>query len=393
MISLLKLIIKKSLYIFGILISFTKYKPNKLISMNKREIFFGYHDKKNILGNKILFHSLKENKKNAEICFKNLDINSKIIKITNTPYWSWQLGSQLQWLGKDQNKIIFNSQKNKKNISTIFNLKKNQVELHINYPIFSLDKTGKYMISINFKNLLKNRKGYGYSYENNSKIFKGFYLINIKSKTYTVNRYVSLKKIKKDVGFKKNSNYYINHLNFSPDKKKIIFFLIKNSKLRRQTNLISYDIQSNISRHYKEIINPSHYCWIENKTLVLTSNTNSNYKYGCLNLNSNKFKLIINNDLKYDGHPMQHPKNKNLILTDTYPNILGYQKLLIIDLKKNRVIWKKNIFSSQKYIGFKRCDLHPRWSSDGKKICIDTTMNGKREIGIINFDYNKINLN
>ena len=40
-------------------------------------------------------------------------------------------------------------------------------------------------------------------------------------------------------------------------------------------------------------------------------------------------------------------------------------------------------YSPMKYYGYKRCDLHPRWSPDGNFISIDSTHEDKRKTFLI----------
>ena len=113
------------------------------------------------------------------------------------------------------------------------------------------------------------------------------------------------------------------------------------------------------------------------------------FTYILYNINSNNFRYV-NCGLSNDGHPMFNPRNNDLFVSDTYPNLMGFQKLFIYSLKRKKIIWKRYIYSPYKFKGIIRCDLHPRWSNDGKKIIIDFVKNGNRNVGI--FDI-KCNLN
>ena len=109
---------------------------------------------------------------------------------------------------------------------------------------------------------------------------------------------------------------------------------------------------------------------------------NKCYSYILYNIKLNKFKTL-NSELNKDGHPMFNPKYKDLFVSDTYPNLLGFQKLFVYSITKKKIIWKKYIYSPYKYRGVIRCDLHPRWSNDGKKILIDYISGMHRNVGIL----------
>ena len=126
----------------------------------------------------------------------------------------------------------------------------------------------------------------------------------------------------------------------------------------------------------------SHYCWKNNNEILFTLKKSTKiYSYILYNIKLNNFKTL---DLKLnkDGHPMFNPKNNDLFVSDTYPNLLGFQKLFIYSLKRKKIIWKKYLYSPYRFKGIVRCDLHPRWSNNGKKIFIDFVENGNRNIGI-----------
>ncbi|MAH97798.1 MAG: hypothetical protein CMA12_00405 [Euryarchaeota archaeon] len=201
-----------------------------------------------------------------------------------------------------------------------------------------------------------------------------------------------MKKIKKKILYlfdeTKNKSIigcYINHQTFSPKQTKIAYFytiLKKNNQ--RQIHFYYYCLKKkknfliNVSK--SNLI--SHYCWKNEDEILFTMKIkNKQYSYVLYNIKKNKSK-ILSSILNNDGHPMFNPKNKDLFVSDTYPNLLGFQKLFIFSLNKKKILWKKFIYSPYKFKGVIRCDLHPRWSNDGKKILIDFIDNGNRNIGI-----------
>ena len=100
---------------------------------------------------------------------------------------------------------------------------------------------------------------------------------------------------------------------------------------------------------------------------------------------SNQINRINNKNLNVDGHPSFSKSNENFLLTDTYPTFKNsfLQKLIVFDIKNDSVFKFHNLRHVAEYAstGY-RCDLHPRWSIDGKYITIDTLDEGVRSIDI-----------
>ena len=110
-----------------------------------------------------------------------------------------------------------------------------------------------------------------------------------------------------------------------------------------------------------------------------------------------------------DGHPMINPGNRNWCICDNYPNAEGYRDLFLynfpqnirVNLGKFRRLFEapdmtlkneyfigidshilKNISEDQ--LAFTRsglhCDLHPRWSANGKWAVFDSIHEGTRQL-------------
>lgn len=355
--------------------------------------YFGYHDKIPFSkdNKKILLHLGKKSKKIMKVGY--FDIKKKKLKlIDHTIAWSWQLGSMLQWVNENNN-IIFNCLRKKQLVSKSVNINNKKFQYY-KLPIYCLNKEGSKALSINFKRLYNLRLGYGYNNINNIYSSKdsfndGIYLLNLVDKKYT--KILNFKKIISFLKIKKHNGYYINHITFSPNSDSITFYFISANEKIRKIYPINYDLKKKKLFLIEKKYNFSHYCWISNNKLLVSCHDNLfKFDYYIYNLTANKKKKIQLN-LNKDGHPMVNPKNKDLVVSDTYPNILGFQKLFIFSLSKNKIIWQTYINSKiYKFNGHKRCDLHPRWNFNGDSVSIDTVATGDRSIRIYKFKSNKI---
>ena len=113
--------------------------------------------------------------------------------------------------------------------------------------------------------------------------------------------------------------------------------------------------------------------------------------------------------IPHDGHPMTHPFNRDWCVCDTYPDNAGDRELFFYQFSTNTRVnvgtfrrlfdtpdttmkdkflcgMDEKILSgiSMELIAFTRsglhCDLHPRWSADGKWAVFDSIHEGSRQI-------------
>lgn len=90
-----------------------------------------------------------------------------------------------------------------------------------------------------------------------------------------------------------------------------------------------------------------------------------------------------------DGHPSYSPDGK-LIVTDSYPNRARVANINLMDgnERKTENTTIARVFAPFKYDNGTRCDLHPRWSHKGNKICYDSVFEGHR--GCMWFQWSQI---
>ncbi len=344
--------------------------------------FFGYYDKPAVRNNHTIYHFSHKDDFNLQ---KEIDIYLNLEKISSSNTFNFQQGSMLSFL--NDNEIIHNFYDGKYK-SKIINLLTREVRV-IDFPIYSVAKNGKFALSLDFNRLRVLRKDYGY-FNIKNKISKtsdneGIYYVDlIENKTKLL---VSLNEIKNfETKESMNEAYHkVNHLDISFDSKTAIFLHRWYDKNNKYTRLMLLDIDSKKLKVLSDDHMVSHMSYYKNDVLFGYLRHQGEEGYYFLDFNGN-FKKFSNPFLVDDGHPTIY--NERYIVVDSYPNHQCLSVLYLIDLKLNKVIEIGKFYSYYKYQNSYRCDLHPRFNHNDKKITIDTVYNSKRRI--VEIDLSKI---
>lgn len=378
-----------------------QYNPNikkeevLLTDSINSEFFFGYHDRSPFQkdGNLILSHRLIKNNLELGYFLINEGIPSKFNVVSKSNAYSRQQGAMLQWdYLKDNKTISFNTIENgiAKNVS--IDIASKDLVKEFDFPFYCMSEDCKFALSCNFFQLARMRPGYGIeNIESNQKIDiknDGIWIIDReKDSLLLLASYIELSEVAKKKATQKT---YLNHLSFSPNGKKIVWFLINEEPNSREIIFQGMDLSNK-----SQIFNiesqrlTSHFCWIDNNR-IFTSNRdqNLNWKYSIYNL-ENGTREDLNLKPKFDGHPMYNSLS-NQVIIDTTPDSNRFQHLLsikMLDLSSQQLgKWK----SPLKFSGPDRCDLHPRWKEDATAVSIDTVHEDKRCQKIIFLDINEL---
>ena len=85
-----------------------------------------------------------------------------------------------------------------------------------------------------------------------------------------------------------------------------------------------------------------------------------------------------------DGHCSYSPdRERRWILNDTAPDAEDHRELYLYDTRSGRRIDLGRYFSPPELANDFRCDLHPRWSRDGRQICFDSAHEGSRQLYVM----------
>ena len=371
--------------------------PNKSISKIFSEpnahIFFGYYDITpfNYSDEKVLACRVPINKSSdnetMDLGYYNLDeINTRFSKFGETKTWCWQMGPRLRWLNKEKNCVAFNSIEKDRYICKVLNTIDCDLLEQYPLPFYDIDKSENYGISINFSRLQRLRPGYGYNIiPDETEGIKapsddGIMLYNLKNKKQ--NLLVSLSEISEVEPNETmiNAEHYFNHISFSPFSNDFIFFHLWIKDNRRYSRLFIYDLETkNNNLISKNMV--SHYAWKLKNELLITERDKQGFFYRIYNLTENSSYIYGKRALINDGHPSFI--NADSIITDTYPNKLGYQQLQKYDSNQKQIKKIISLYSPPIFHGENKCDLHPRLNRKKDLICIDTAMSGKREMILV----------
>lgn len=403
-------------------------------SPNDGNYMFGYFDKSQISNCQRFYACLKVTKldsyykKNEFIEIGYFDQKSVFNKIDKSSAFNFQQGCMLNWISfKNKRSLIYNIFEGETLCARIYNLDDNKY-YNLKYPLYSLSKNSNFFLTINFCNLYKFKPGYSYDLGDNkietnyhSIEELGIWMYNLQ--TEKIKKIISAE----DLGVN-NKDFWIEHINISPDNFNFIFLLREKLK-DGGVNTSFYLSDINKSKLFK--INnsgrASHFNWfnknefivyggLENYANKLRKNKflqklpfnrlllsiyhkfikhNSNLSkkitgdcYFIYNINNLTHKKINSQLLNLeDGHPSIDTKINRYLLTDIYSDLPAKKpKLLILDLYSNQIVYEIS-FDSIKQLDNSpfRCDLHPRFLDNELLFSIDCFINNRRAFKVFKF--------
>ena len=360
----------------------TRITPN-----DEYEYLFGYYDKcpwddtgRYILALRVRSTtSSPDSKERAELVAIDLE-KSKIKKIATTTSWNVQQGCMAQWL--DNTHVLFNDFRDGKNCAIIINLK-DKSERVIDRPVYTLSSDKKVALSLDFSRLHRLRPGYGYANlpdaTANEKCPDKTCIWKIDIETGEISpilKYTDFADFEPKSNMT-NAEHKVNHLMISPNGERVMALHRWFKDGDKFTRLVTFNIDGTEMYNLSDDDFVSHCCWKNNEEILSYLNKkNSGKGYYLMKDRTSEYEHLWPS-LIMDGHPTFSYDGK-YVVTDTYPDRKRIQSIYVMDGKKVKKI--ASVFSPFKFSGDVRCDLHPRWSKNGKQICFDGSFEGKRSI-------------
>lgn len=311
-------------------------------------------------------------------------------EIAQTTAWNFQQGALLQYMGGSDDTVFYNIRHNG-GYATVKHNTASGEKLIADCAAGCISPDGRYGLGINFARIFDFRKGYGYcgiedAHSKKCPSDDGIFLIDFASgKSKLIISYEGIKR-RFPSEFTLNEKILVNHITFNKTSDRFLFLLRNFPDAKRgawATSLITADLDGNMHM-VMENSYVSHYAWRDSGTIVAFCAPYG--KRGLFEIKdiSNEFtelKSPYADDPTHSGdiHCLYSPDGR-YILGDGYPDSDGYRPLFLYELASGRIdtlLRAKSLLDDNWEI---RCDLHARFSRDGKKVSFDTVHTGKRQI-------------
>ena len=375
----------------------------KPVTTGPNHHFFGYYEKSpwNQSGRFLLSHEANFNdrppneKDSVKIGIIDLKENNKFKAIATSHAWNWQQGTMAQWHpANPENWILHNDRNDEKYIAIVRDTEGKEIKKY-EKPIYAISPCGKHAFSVNFSRLQTYRPGYGYAGVSDpwaNSLYPeddGIHLINIESgKSELIISLHQLANLNATETML-DSPHWINHIQISPNGKRFAFFHIwrigeSGWKVRLYTaNMDGSELYCILDTNMI-----SHYDWKDDENILIWAKNPGTQKDNFLYCKDKEhsIKIMGKNILTEDGHCSYSP-DRNWVLNDTYPDAYDMRTLMLFDPQNEKRIDLARLYSpKKKWWGEIRCDLHPRWSRDGKQICVDSVHSGERQLYVVNIE-------
>ena len=378
--------------------SIVKVSPND----PQHEYFFGYYDKSpwDATGRYMLCMRAKDTWTEpdpideADILMLDSSDGNAFRVIATTHTWNVQQGCMAQWLGPDfSSYIIYNDVRDGRYCSVVLNVKTREEQV-LPMPVYTVSADGKTALSLDFSRLHNLRPGYGYAAL--PETTKGDALPDATAvwrMDIATGEVTPLLKYTDFASFQPRSEmreagavHKVNHLMLSPNGKRFMVLYRWFVGQRKYTRLITCNVDGTDMYVLSDDDMVSH-CYWKNDDEIIAFERKKEFGpgYYLMKDKTREYKHlwpVISND----GHPSYCPTDNSLVVFDTYPSRSRVQEVKLcrdtdVEGKDLKVIAR--VFSPFKYDNDTRCDLHPRWSRDGRIVCFDSVFEGHRGLYIV----------
>jgi len=366
--------------------------PMRALTRGPKFHWFGYYDKlefdptsRYVLGMEVEFqHRTPQPDDRVRLGMIDLESRDKWTDLGSTCAWSWQQGCMLQWLPGSRTEVIYNDRQGDHFVSHILDVRSGK-RRSLPAPVYGISPDARWAVFPDFRRIHDTRPGYGYAGipDPNKQVDApddaGIWHLDLRSGKHEL-----IVPISKAAGIPnehddmKGAKHWFNHLLVAPDAKRFIF--LHRWQRAGQASFMTRMFTSNPDGTDLYVLDPygftSHFIWRDPRHILAWARHPSHGdKFYLYEDRTDKVEVVGPDVMTVNGHCTYLP-DKRWILNDTYPDAGRNQNPYLYEVRSGRRVPLGHFFSPPEYDGEFRCDTHPRFSPDGKKVVIDSPHGG-----------------
>jgi hypothetical protein len=370
--------------------------PVRAITHGPKFHWFGYYDKmefdpsgRYVLGMQVDFQNRKPRADDViQVGMIDLAAGDKWIPLGESRSWCWQQGCMLQWLPRSRTEVIWNDRDGDHYVSHILDVKTRKRRT-LPEPIYALSPDGRWSVAPDFSRLNDWRPGYGYAGAPDANAGRvapkeaGVRRMDLRTgKASLIFSFADALQFPYSRGSWEGATHWFNHLLFNTDGSRFSFLHRWGARRPDGSTPFTtrmFTCKPDASDMY--CLDPngktSHYIWRDPKTILAWAwHPSHGDKFYLFHDKSDKVEVIGPDVMTVNGHCTYLPGNK-WILNDTYPDKQRNQNPYLYNVASGKRYPLGRFQLPREYSGEWRCDTHPRFSPDGKKVVIDSPHGGE----------------
>jgi len=365
--------------------------PAVAVTGGPRQHFFGYYDQQPFdpSGRLLLalecdaIHRLQQPQDVATLGRVDLHRGNEWTPLARTRAWNWQMGCTSLWLGPNGRRIIHNDRRDGTLVAVVRDADGREQRV-LDRPIFTLAPDGRSALSLNFPRLWRVKPETGYCgaadrwADEPAPPADGIFRVDLE--TGVSGLIVSHADMARHqpLSTEPGALHFFTHTQFNADGSRFLFwYRCTHGALQ---GLYTAKADGTDLRRLAE--RNSHSVWVGRDKILAWAWGASGPHWYLLDDAGGPTELVGAGLLEFNAHASFSPDGRWLLLDRRAPQTSGGE-LLLCDLPARRCLRVARFAHDERMAGPLRCDLHPRWSRDGTRVCVDAVRDGLRQVVLL----------
>lgn len=410
------------------------FVPCRRVGDGSQHHFFGYYNKSNWdKDNRLLLaqrtpwmdqYLTPEVK--ATVGYFDTGDGDRFHAVGETGAWNWQMGSQLQWLdGAPGRQLVYNDRTGDMKarypgFGAVVVDVDSGARRQLPMPVYVVAPSSAWALSVNYRRLYVTHETIGYSEPGQpfelppAPADDGIWRMDMASgDAALLVSYAQLKAFHHRPSMDK-AIHWVSHIEVNPSSSRILFLHRWTERVKDETcflhRLITMDPDGSGMRllecsdhplpqladdfdpaavgtfdYEKSEYQISHPLWQDDGHIIVWGPHAGEIHYHLYHdAEGGAVEVVGRGVLVENGHMTFSPVDKRWMLSDTYPDDRTHERFLFLfDMHTGERRNLGSFYATPELSKENRCDLHPRWSRDGRLVCIDSVHEHQRQMYVL----------